>query len=603
MISKHVLQIFALLAVFVVILVPFSAAAGEDVVEHTVQVKIDPEDADQYDKIVNLADPENAITNPDTWTPSPRGIWTGAGTEESLFQFDDVLPASNQFCVITSVNFNSTQIMNGASVTAIRSPIASENVLEMSLIVWRLGEPGWEVTGVTPGQYGYPIIEGDLNTVAEVFSINMTDTSVTAGDDCWTVDGRTYVLLHAPLYSGVEYIFQWSAQYEADCRPSIYITSQDVASDGLMRTCAAIRYASAPDEVTSHVHDLAIDPGISYDMWQGLGSGIYAESVYMKAGDTLKFYPRPISYPGFDAYHTIMIPFSTEDGTLKASVSIDVSDTGEPWVADRTEWTEYILSSSPEQFGSVMAGYWGAITVTILEAVRVNWLLIDSPLGGDVLDARNSAYMNIGDVDHTIYARPWHSYQMSVERVFAPSVDPEDFIPMVEVQENQPVKNIGLYIGTLMYMIGSTMVSRGIVIAPALLLMQGGATMMAWSKFLENEAGEGPIEQIIASIRNAINAVKQALEAIGNFLLMIGEAIYGAIMWLADAISEYGAVLLGLLIIAVALGIFFMAIFVQLKLWGITWRMAEGDLQKAAAQAQGLASHGQGVVGKLRGRI
>ena len=71
-------------------------------------------------------------------------------------------------------------------------------------------------------------------------------------------------------------------------------------------------------------------------------------------------------------------------------------------------------------------------------------------------------------------------------------------------------------------------------------------------------------------------------------------------MWFADAVTEYGSVLLGLLIIAVALALFFAPIYTQLKLWGIAWRMAEGDVQAAAAQAQDLASQASGVMSKLR---
>jgi hypothetical protein len=186
-----------------------------------------------------------------------------------------------------------------------------------------------------------------------------------------------------------------------------------------------------------------------------------------------------------------------------------------------------------------------------------------------------------------------------------PSLDPADFLSLVvEPKINQPARNFATVIGELMFGLGEGMIKRGIIIVPAVMLMQGGAALQILGKILGDTLPNLPNlpnpDDIAAVFRDAINAVRAGLEAIGNFILAVGQAIYDALVWFADAVMEYGSVLLGLLIIAVALALFFAPIYTQLKLWGIAWRMAEGDVQAAAAQAQDLASQASGIVSKFR---
>jgi len=71
---------------------------------------------------------------------------------------------------------------------------------------------------------------------------------------------ETYVELHAPLYSGYEYLFEWSAVYAKDFRPAVYLTTQDVANDDLIRTVVTMRYATAPIRCISKIVDWEVDP-------------------------------------------------------------------------------------------------------------------------------------------------------------------------------------------------------------------------------------------------------------------------------------------------------------------------------------------------------
>ena len=65
MITKKILPLFAMLAVFVIIAVPYtSAAAGNEIVEHNIELDVKSANQDRYDEVVNVADPSTAVNNP-----------------------------------------------------------------------------------------------------------------------------------------------------------------------------------------------------------------------------------------------------------------------------------------------------------------------------------------------------------------------------------------------------------------------------------------------------------------------------------------------------------------------------------------------------------
>jgi hypothetical protein len=79
----------------------------------------------------------------------------------------------------------------------------------------------------------------------------------------------------------------------------------------------------------------------------------------------------------------------------------------------------------------------------------------------------------------------------------------------------------------------------------------------------------------------------------------VGEYVYNSLVWLGNAIVEYGSIILGLLAIFIIILIFFFVIWFQLKLWGIGLRMAEGDWKGASKEGQELASTVEKGVGKV----
>lgn len=605
MITKKILPLLAVMAVFIIIAVPYSSAAGNEIVRHNVELVVDSEHQNRYDHVVNLADPDTAITNPDTWTPSPQGIWLGASTAESLFEFDHIMTADNVFQVHSQHRFNSTQIMNGASTTIIRSPIAADNVIEMKLRIF-IVDDDWEIRFPF---YPVPDITGDRIDVLSV-DIDMSDTSISEGGDQWTIDGRTYVKLYAPLYSGVNYVFSWWAKYAPDSRPSMYLSGQDICNDNTMNTQVSVYSKLSPDQSYTKVHKWNIDPGISFDFQQGLGSGVYAQSFYMNAGDTLSFQIVPLNNVG-EYYDTVMIPFVTADGTINAKVraerggiSAPIDDVWTPyWEAERTEWNGYILACSPNKLPSDVPDHI-KVTVEFLTPERVNWIFVDGASRDIGQNLYNRAVVTNDGIKHTVHSRVYASYQESIQPIYMPSLNPDDFPAMPEPQINDRVDWTGTIIGVAMIVVGAALIPVGIGV-PMLaggLLVGGGLGLVILDAVAHNQGYSGIGPYLGGIFSNALDNLWEALEGVGNFIRAVGEAIWDGLVWFGEAISEYGSILLGLLIIGVSLALFFLPVYAQIKLWGIFLSFSQGKVDKAVAQSQDLASTIGGVAGKLRRR-
>jgi hypothetical protein len=171
------------------------------------------------------------------------------------------------------------------------------------------------------------------------------------------------------------------------------------------------------------------------------------------------------------------------------------------------------------------------------------------------------------------------------------------------VVENQQMNWFGSLIGVALIVAGAALIPIGLgvpVMIAGAAMIGTGVSLLILDEIAHNKGYSGVGEYLGGIFSNALDNLWESLEGVGNFLHSVGEAIWDGLVWFADAVTEYGSILLGLLIIAVALALFFAPIYTQLKLWGIAWRMAEGDVQAAAAQAQDLASQASGVMSKFR---
>lgn len=575
--TKSAMPYLAILAIAIITVPNFAYAATYDTVQKTIDLQIDSANQSEYDDMVNLGEPERAITNIDTWMPAPQGVWLGASTEESLFQFNQVLPETNTFDLYTEVKFNSSQIMNGASITIIRSPIHSNGVISQELTVHRLLTPGWDVDEAPPAF----LFDADFVTIASI-SINMSDASITSGEDCWTVGNRTYIKLHAPLYSGVSYVFMWHATYAMDSRPAIYISGQDIANDNITNTKVCIKREITPVDSDYFVYEWNIDPGISYDMLNGLGNALYAEEVYVRVGDYLTWETSAPERPDAgDYFHTLMLPFVTDDHTLNASLRFTKANVGETlvWEEDRYEWFDYILACSDTALGLIEGGRYCRFNLTFNENKTVTFMFIDSP-EADYLD--NQATFTLSGVRHTVFARPWASNQLSVGEVSAPSLNPSDFPALVNVQENEQQTWYGTIVGMIMIVAGSLLIATGVGIPFGIALMAGGMGMIILEDIAHDMGYSGLGDLVAGTFQNLVDAIWPILKGIGEFLWSVGEFIWEALNWIVDAIIEYGAVLLGLLIVGVAMLLYFYPLRYTIKIFASFLLMAQGRLEAAA---------------------
>ena len=552
-------------------------------VEKTIYLSIESSNQEDYDEVVNVAD-ESSIKNPDTWHPAPQGIWLGSSTEESLFEFDVVATAKNTMKLASVVKFNRSQIMNGASEFVVRCPIATSNLVRLNLEIIRFtDEPIYDIDS----KWFITEFENPDAVTMALFDIDLTDTSITSGSDAWTIDGRTYVYVRCPIYSDINYAFVWSSKLLQDQSFQVYFTGQDVANDNITSTRIFLYTEPLPDYEATYYHDFAADPGISFDLLQGLGNGVYASSFYMEAGDSISFQVTSPSNPAF-GYQTIMVPFSTNSRTLDANVTVYNHTHSDPqyYWSDNDTWTEYILACSEDNMtGAAWVGT-VLVTITVWEDVRVNWIFTDSPENSIISYYYNQAVLNISGVEHTVYSHLWYSYQESVAHIYRPSLDAADFPASFFPQPNQKATWYGTIIGVCLVVVGGAMIATGFL-APVGAIIAGVGTAMIISDVAMGgrliDSGE-----LSGFMENALDAINDALAGVGEFLRSVGEGLWDAITWLADAIIEFGQYLIGMLLIPIAMLIFFYPVQYQLKLWSYAWAMADGDIRGAGREANGI---------------
>jgi len=78
--------------------------------------------------------------------------------------------------------------------------------------------------------------------------------------------------------------------------------------------------------------------------------------------------------------------------------------------------------------------------------------------------------------------------------------------------------------------------------------------------------------------------------------------IWKALTWLVDKIIYYGAILIGMLMIAVALAIFITPLYMEIKILGAIHYMVLGDMERASASMGGALApvkQGASLIGKV----
>lgn len=592
---KKLLPVIAILLVFAMISPSIMAA---ELNQNETVVTATSENESEYDEMANIAD-SSSMTNDQTWNPTYNGIFMGSSTKESLFKFNEVTAENATLGLAWKFRLTSNQIMSGVSEWTIRLPLYNTGDLEfIGFYMDRL---------ITDVDYGfataaYPmmligVVDGTIYTdYTHVISttIDPTDLSVADGDHEYTIDDRVYYRAIAPLFPDVDYVSFLVARYSTDSNFSYYMVPQDVCGDGNVNTTVArYNYNSHLDSYVIDDAVLATDPGFSFDFRVGMGSGVFGKLWNLDAGSNISYGMTVAATGAISGYHSIMVPFLAGDKVINATVSVDVYDDTsllvDTWTAAATNYQDYIMACSAATIatnGTLNLDI--TITVNTAESLALYFR-------ADIDDV--DVFLHNQIIEQSIIKfEPLASYLVSVNQVDSANViltgTPINPIPE-ELEKNTDWA----------FIVASLLFPGLIPFNLATQCLSGGEGVVTW---LVRNAGEflyAGVTTVIGWITNAIDAIWDVLVGIGEFLWAVGEWIWEALEWLAEQIIEYGAILLGLLIIGVILMIFFVAIYAQLKLWGIVWSLAEGDLKSASAQAQDLASTASSAAGKIGGLI
>lgn len=595
MFSNKIIPVMAFVLIFCMVSPSIMAA---ELNQNETVVSATSEYESEYDEMANIAD-SSSMTNDQTWNPTYNGIFMGSSTKESLFKFNDVTSANATIGLAWKFSLTSNQIMSGVSEWTIRFPIYNDGTIEaMWFYMDRLLT---DVDyGFTTGTYPLMLIgrpDGAIYTdYTHVIStaVDPTDVSVADGDHEYTIDNRVYYRAIAPLFPDVEYVCFLMVRYAADSNFSYYMSPQDVCGDGNTETLVArYNYNSHLDSYVVDNMTIATDPGFSFDFRVGMGSGVFGKVWNLDAGDTINYGMDVDATGSINGYHSIMVPFQASDKVINASVSVDVYDDTallvDTWTAAATNYQDYLMACSASTIATT-----GNLTLIITITVNTaESLALYFRADKDDTDV----FLHSQEIKQSIVKfEPLASYLVSANQVDSANAimtgTPINPIPE-ELEKNTDWA----------FIVASLLFPGLIPFNLATALITGGEGVVT---YLVRNAGEflyAGAKTVVGWITNAIDAIWDVLVGIGEFLWAVGEMIWEALEWLAEQIVEYGAILLGLLIIGVALMLFFIPIYAQLKLWGIVWSMAQGKFEKAAAQAQDLASAASGAAGKVKGLI
>lgn len=624
MMLKQILPALALVLAFIMIS-PGMFAATLD--ESEILVDMESSHADEYDELNNLAG--NAThSNYETWNPVPNGIWIGADTEESLYRLNMVTSNNSIFTMTWAVRFSSSQIMNGASQFTVRLPIYVDSY----------------VTGVSLSILASDTVDShDLVANAPVWNTSASldyiyvkdffdpaDVSVVDGNDVFTRNNRMYVSITAPILAEQIYVFVMAVTYGPDGNPSFYISPNDVATDQIINSWFGWRIPTGPGVYSTGEERFDIDWGASYDMKGGLGNGVTSIQLYMNKGDELWFTLWAPYVLGVNGHHTIAIPFYTSNGSAQFNVTVTQRSVGGPDVLTNTSegwYDQMIMVSNDAAVNATGATSFHKQFTVNLTSCTGQWItfyfkngLLDNP--GVTLNGTKYTMLNpdlsdpyVNDAELFIGFTPICSYLVCSEKIVTPVMG--SVVEPTEV-EAESFFGKGILKGLYMFWVKVNQYgeefraktfdvqTEGEYVAYALSMLSGGGVGVAWWVVSALTDLPTPIDvyrQVKGFVDNVLDMVWDALKAIGNFLWSIGEYIYDALTWLADQIVEYGAYLLGLLIIAAGLLIFFFPIHYQLKLWTSALLLAQGKIAQAQAGVEEVASDIKGKAGKIGGML
>ena len=576
------------LFVAVIVIMPSITVAYSTALDSRADVIFDLRSVNEgfYDEMVNVAD-ESAPKNYETWDPAPQGIWIGSSTQESLYKLGIVTSNNTELRMTWTAMFTSQQIMSGASKFTLRLPLYIDASVK-NIHLWV-----YEVANGTAHelQSGVVLAWGDESEPVTRYyrSLDPTDTAMMDGNDVFVRDNRMYILMTMPIWPGQIYVFDILTIYEAEASMRWYWAPNDVANDVYINTWFGYQ---RPVGLSTENYEarLDLDPGASYDFTRGMGGGMSGIDLYLTEGDKIRFLVYAPYMNGLNGHHTLTLPFRTENGTARFAVKTDTSD---PTAIDigNTTYYDMILASS----GSAVTVEEDIISVLLTSAwnQEISFFFEAAPdieaAPGNKFTWINQDTYDPNRTDVFIGFRPYYSYLICPSQIATPT--------MAEPPSPETTSWDWLYfipvVGTVLAWVhvGEAVAKTFDIRGPgeAWVHIATYGSPVGWAWWLLSELSPqipSPIEawrMVRGFIDNAIDAALDFLRAVGSFIWSIGEWIYDFLTMAFDVLIEYGAIILGLLIVAVAMALFFFPLLFVIRIMTAFLLMAQGKFEAAAS--------------------
>lgn len=606
--SKLIIQTLAILCIMFMIVPNFVKA--ESTAQETI-INAPSEHNDAYNEVVNVAN-DTAIQNYQTWDPVPQGIWIGGSTKESLFKLNTVMP-NGSFGIITyEFSMSASQIMSGASEFVVRLPISFDSGISSWFYeMYQISESrSYEIYEYTHFLWA-PTPEPRLKFASDAIMVGgKTGFNSTIGypassayydsDNFWTSGDRGYIRMSASIVPDVLYLFVFYVEYKTDARVKVYLSPNDVCSDKIFRS-SVNTFINTIDGSIISPNELNVDMGISFDMLMGESNGFSNHEFIVYPGDTISIWGYA-KLAGTLNYHTLMIPFWTQNHTASFSIDVSLYGSGKIWDQPAQVFYNYIAESSDSTLSipNTADDNYYLITLTAQWTQKISFLFFNNykfdgndqgyPVyDGAIINRTNSAVISHSDGvsrDDNIFQMLVSSYQLATSSCVQPTdVDVNNPWPY-----NSKPFNLEYFVDTLAIQ-WLNLLTTGVVgiVIDVVAGVSVGRALYPYLKDFANGA--------VGFIRNAIDAAWKLLQAIGEFIVSIGEMIYNALTWLYDNFLNYSSQLVGIIICVVIFLLFFFLIWGQIKLYAMGYRLIKGDLEGAAEMGNSIVS----AVGKIKG--
>jgi hypothetical protein len=616
-VSAVVGVVFAL----VLILLPqFVVAETQE--EITTIVSIDPYNS-SADEVVNVA---NATSrwNIDTWPYLPSGVFVGGTIPESCLRLNEMYTAPGYLLMSSVIQFQDSFVGSGASMFTVRLPwsVTDEYVnttcpLGVQLWILRLEDPtDWSINWTYDTYYYRPeptTTSGvrlawiyDIASYWEWYTGYGGTPNNNPVNDSWTADGRLYVRTYAPLISEeYYYLFLTVVPVLAGAFADVYLHPSDLSSDEILSS-SITTWWPALGGAHNQRSDLEADLGYSFVFQKSVGDMAAYYDNYYTSGQQLQM-TKWVRSPGrwLNGSFNFVFEFGSDsDDPLEVSIQITH---GTDVCIDAGYWTDMsfnqtIIASNPTwaSLEGVLhddGDYWHEFTVllTFTNDTRMQFLMFAdpvAPLDGTVQIAHTITSTSA----QRIFFSPWltcsvDAFTINCTAVASPAG--EDGSAWILPERDFSLARWFDLLGAVLWDRGQDLMqSDGLESVGAVfgvVLMAAGVISWIAADWLEK--GYDFAKSVIRTIIDVILDI-------GTWLWNVAMKIWDALTWLAEKIVYYGSIILGLLIILVAMFIFIVPVYFEIKILGAFLAMANGDYEKASAQLAGVVSAGKSMIGR-----